>query len=202
MHFFFFYSEGMLHTKTWHCSEKSSFSLRQMFGCTNGVSRFSPLCCAGTSVGVAARQTAPGSWYSWSVNQKTSFYTWVSFLISLSCVTADSCAGLKWEEMWRKEKAGFPNTFNGSPQFSFIWAATLLGVIELLSRLFEMHSQTVIFFILWQHSPALCWFNCSLYGGIDPAENNLGKIAFQLNQLSDTVRSVAIQAAVLAQRRT
>lgn len=171
-----------------------------MFGCTNGVSKFSPLCCAGTSVGVAAWQTAPGSWFSWSVTQKTSVYTWVTFLTGLSCVTTDSCAGLEWDRMWRKEKAAFLNAFNGSSQFSFIWAAALFGLIELLSSLFEMHRVTLwCFCILWQCPPVLCWFNCGLYGEIDPAENNVGEIAFQLNQLSDTGYSVAIQAALLPQ---
>jgi len=139
-----------------------------MFGCNNGVSRFSPLCCAGTSVGVAAKQTPPGSSFSWSMNQETSFYTWVIFLIGLSCVTADSCAGLKWEAMWRKEKAGFPNALNASSQFSFNWVPTLLGVIKLFSRLWDAQSETVIFCILWQCSPVLCWFSCGLCGGIDP----------------------------------
>lgn len=171
-----------------------------VFQCTNGISEFSPLCCSGTSVGVAAWRTAPGSWFSWSVNQETWVYTWVTFLIRLSCVTADSCAGLEWERMWRKGKAAFLNSFNGSFQLSFIWTVALLGLIELLSSLFEMHRVTLWYFcILWQCSSVLCWFNCGLYGGIDPAENNTGEIAFQLNQLSDTVHSVAIQAALLPQ---
>lgn len=33
------------------------------------------------------------------VNQKDGFSTWMRFLSGLSCLTADPCAGVKWEEM-------------------------------------------------------------------------------------------------------
>lgn len=146
----------------------------------------------------AAQQT--GTQLSRSVNQKTGFYTWVSFLIGLMCVIAESCSGLKWEVIWRKEKTGLPKAFNGSSQFRFIWAAALLGLTELLSRQFEMHRVRLIFFFFFNFVAVfhytvlvqLChvWRNWSRW-----------KIAFQLNQLSDTVHSMALQAALLAQLR-
>lgn len=78
--------------------------------------------------------------------------------------------------MWRKEKAGFPNVFNGSSQFSFIWAATLLGVIELLSRLFEMHRVRLWFFAFCVSVPLYCAGSAVAYmEELIQLKNNLGK---------------------------